>query len=237
MPFAFLTGGLSMIGEGITRQLVARGWTLAVTDLDLADKVAAAAAGPLPVEAFMLDATKGAEAKELVHSLLARHGAIDGLVNAAGGMRGLGLPKADFADLTPEVWTASRRQFPQRTSLHPRRAAPPWSQPSVARSSVSRRAAACTAGRKGRYILPPKPQSSRSVNRLLRKSAGPAFGSTQSHPATPRRAGKSTSLCAVRSAARRPAMMSGGRSPSCSLTTPTTSPAAASTFSGGSTLH
>jgi NAD(P)-dependent dehydrogenase (short-subunit alcohol dehydrogenase family) len=32
-------------------------------------------------------------------------GAIDGLVNAAGGMRGLGLPKADFADLTPQVWT------------------------------------------------------------------------------------------------------------------------------------
>jgi hypothetical protein len=98
-----------------------------------------------------------------------------------------------------------------------------------ARSSVSRRAAACTAGRERRYILPPKPQSSCSVNRLPRKSAGTAFGSTQSRPATPRRAGKSTSLCAVRLAARRPAMMPGGRSLS-SLATPTTSPAAASTF-------
>jgi NAD(P)-dependent dehydrogenase (short-subunit alcohol dehydrogenase family) len=80
---------------------------LAVSDigLDLAPKVAAAAGGPPRGEALMLDATKGAEANELVHSLLARHGAIDGLINAAGGMRGLGIPKADFADLTPEAWT------------------------------------------------------------------------------------------------------------------------------------
>jgi hypothetical protein len=40
-----------------------------------------------------------------------------------------------------------------------------------------------------------------------------AFGLTQSRPATPRRAGKSPSLCAVL-AARRPGMMSGARSPS-----------------------
>ena|SRR5712691_10444327 len=42
MPLAFLTGGGSAIGEGIARALVARGWTVAVTDinLDLARQVA-----------------------------------------------------------------------------------------------------------------------------------------------------------------------------------------------------
>jgi NAD(P)-dependent dehydrogenase (short-subunit alcohol dehydrogenase family) len=45
---------------------------------------------------------------------------------------------------------------------------------------------------------------------LAQKTAGTVFGSTQSRPATPRRAGKSASLCAVRLAARRPAMMPGG---------------------------
>ncbi len=106
MPLAFLTGGGSAIGEGITRCLVARGWTVAVTDinLDLARQVAAAAGGAPKTEALPLDATDDASVKETVRELLARHGCIDALVNGAGGMRGLGIPKANFADLTPEVW-------------------------------------------------------------------------------------------------------------------------------------
>jgi NAD(P)-dependent dehydrogenase (short-subunit alcohol dehydrogenase family) len=45
MPFALMTGGGSAIGEGIARCLIARGWSVAVTDinLDLAKQVAAAA--------------------------------------------------------------------------------------------------------------------------------------------------------------------------------------------------
>ena len=58
MPLAFLTGGGSLIGEGVTRALAARGWTVAVTDvnLDLAQKVAASA-GASHAEAHQLDAT------------------------------------------------------------------------------------------------------------------------------------------------------------------------------------
>src|SRR6266446_4251238 len=106
MPLAFLTGGGSAIGEGITRCLVAHGWTVAVTDinLDLARRVAAAAGGAPKTEALPLDATDCASVKETVRELLARHGCIDALVNGAGGMRGLGIPKANFADMTPEVW-------------------------------------------------------------------------------------------------------------------------------------
>src|SRR5437660_6046357 len=103
MPLAFLTGGGSQIGEGITRALVARGWTVAVTDinLELAQKVAAAAGGK--VEALALDATDRMRIDATVKDLLARHGRIDALINAAGGMRGLGIPKKDFAELTPET--------------------------------------------------------------------------------------------------------------------------------------
>jgi NAD(P)-dependent dehydrogenase (short-subunit alcohol dehydrogenase family) len=106
MPLAFLTGGGSAIGEGITRCLIARGWTVAVTDidLDLARQVATIAGGAPGAEALALDATDRAGVDTTVADLLARHGRIDALVNAAGGMRGLGIPKADFADTTPAVW-------------------------------------------------------------------------------------------------------------------------------------
>jgi NAD(P)-dependent dehydrogenase (short-subunit alcohol dehydrogenase family) len=106
MPFALLTGGGSLIGEGVTCALVARGWQVAVTDinLDLARKVALAAGGLPHAEALLLDATDRNHVDATVKSLLTRHGAIDALVNAAGGMRGLGIQKADFADTTPEVW-------------------------------------------------------------------------------------------------------------------------------------
>jgi NAD(P)-dependent dehydrogenase (short-subunit alcohol dehydrogenase family) len=106
MPLALLTGGGSLIGEGVTCALVARGWQVAVTDinLDLARKVANAAGGLPHAEAMLLDATDRAAVDATVKSLLTRHGGIDALINAAGGMRGLGIAKADFADTTPDIW-------------------------------------------------------------------------------------------------------------------------------------
>jgi 3-oxoacyl-[acyl-carrier protein] reductase len=106
MPVALLTGGGSVIGEGITCALVARGWTVAVTDinLDLARQVAGAAGGMPHAEAFALDATDRSQLDATVKMLLARHGGIDALVNAAGGMRGLGIAKTDFAHMSPEAW-------------------------------------------------------------------------------------------------------------------------------------
>jgi len=106
MPIALLTGGGSVIGEGITCALVARGWMVAVTDinLDLARQVAGAAGGMPHAEAFALEATDRTQIDATVKMLLARHGGIDALVNAAGGMRGLGVQKIDFANMNPEVW-------------------------------------------------------------------------------------------------------------------------------------
>jgi NAD(P)-dependent dehydrogenase (short-subunit alcohol dehydrogenase family) len=106
MPLALITGGGSAIGEGIARALVGRGWTVAVSDikLDLARQVAEIAGGAPHAQALWLDATDRASIKSTVQSLLATHSHIDALVNAAGGMRGLGIPKTDFVDMTPEVW-------------------------------------------------------------------------------------------------------------------------------------
>jgi NAD(P)-dependent dehydrogenase (short-subunit alcohol dehydrogenase family) len=104
MPLALLTGGGSAISEGIACCLVARGWSVAVTDikLDLARNVAAKAGNA--AEALTLDATDRPRIDATVKDLIARHGRIDALVNVAGGMRGLGIAKSDFAAMTPEVW-------------------------------------------------------------------------------------------------------------------------------------
>jgi 2-hydroxycyclohexanecarboxyl-CoA dehydrogenase len=104
MPLAFLTGGGSLIGEGITRQLAARGWTVMVTDINLALARQVATFGGSNADAIALDATDRPSVDTLVSDLIARHGPIDALVNAAGGMRGLGIAKTDFTAMTPEVW-------------------------------------------------------------------------------------------------------------------------------------
>ena len=107
MPLALITGGGSSIGEGIARCLAARGWNVAVTDikLDLARRVAEAAGGAPRAQAVALDATDAAAIKTTVQKLIETHTHIDALVNVAGGMRGLGIPKTNFVDMTPEVWT------------------------------------------------------------------------------------------------------------------------------------
>ena len=104
MPLVLLTGGGSLIGEGITRQLAARGWTVMVTDINLALARQVATIGGGNAEAIALDATDRPSVDTLVSDLVARHGPIDALVNAAGGMRGLGIAKTDFTAMTPEVW-------------------------------------------------------------------------------------------------------------------------------------
>lgn len=105
MPLALLTGGGSLIGEGITRALARDGWTVAVTDLkqDLAEKVAAEA-GMGRALPSVLDVNDPEAIKQTVADLLARHGRIDALINAAGGGRGLGIQPTPFVDTTPEIW-------------------------------------------------------------------------------------------------------------------------------------
>ena len=107
MPVALITGGASLICEGITKCLVARGWHVVVSDINFAgaEYVASVAQGPGKAEACLLDARRGADAETLVAEIVAEHGAIDGLVNAAGGGRGIGFKKMPFVEMTPDYWT------------------------------------------------------------------------------------------------------------------------------------
>jgi 3-oxoacyl-[acyl-carrier protein] reductase len=107
MPVALITGGASLICEGMTKCLVSRGWHVIVSDINLAgaEYVASLARGPGKAEACQLDATRGPDARALVARILAEHGAIDGLVNAAGGARGLGFKKMPFVEMNPDYWT------------------------------------------------------------------------------------------------------------------------------------
>jgi NAD(P)-dependent dehydrogenase (short-subunit alcohol dehydrogenase family) len=103
MATALITGGGSLIGAGIARSLVRDGWRVVVSDIDL--KLAEEVAGALgrAATARRLDVTDRAAAISLCGELAAAK-QLDALVNVAGGGRGLGVPKADFLDHTPEQW-------------------------------------------------------------------------------------------------------------------------------------
>lgn len=103
MATALITGGGSLIGAGIARSLVRDGWRVVVSDLNpaLAEDVARSLGAS--AVAKHLDVTNRAAAVALCGEL-AGAGQLNALVNVAGGGRGLGVPKADFLDHTPEQW-------------------------------------------------------------------------------------------------------------------------------------
>ena len=233
MPLALITGGGSLIGEGIACALVARGWQVAVTDinLDLARKVALAAGGMPHAEALALDATDRAQVDATVKTLLDRHGGIDALVNAAGGMRGLGIQKADFADTTPDVWdrilTANLRSV-----LNCTHAVLPAMIAAQARRDRQHRGEPRPARRTRRLDLLGRQGRDHRVLAIARAGGRPARHPRQ-HDRAGQRGGALEDAGAVRrtqpARARdlRRGRRQGGRVPACP-TMPPTSPAAAS---------
>lgn len=108
MPFAMITGGASLMGEGIAQSLVARGWQVALTDIDIPTMTGVAKRlGNGVVAAEPLDVTDLGAVKTCVASLAARHGAIAGLVTLAGGNSRIGVPAVPFAETRPEHWDKS----------------------------------------------------------------------------------------------------------------------------------
>ncbi len=106
MPLALITGGASLLCEGVAQSLARDGWSLAITDLNLhgARAVAARVEGAGHVEAHALDARDIAAVQTLVLDLSQRHEAIDGLVNGAGGARGIGFQRKPFMETSQEEW-------------------------------------------------------------------------------------------------------------------------------------
>lgn len=110
MPVAFITGGASLIGEGIAGVLARDGWDVVISDIKtdvaqmVADKFAGKAGNAPHLTVTKLDVTDMAEVTRVVDETAAKFGGIDALVNLAGGGRGIGIPQHDFADAPPEWW-------------------------------------------------------------------------------------------------------------------------------------
>lgn len=103
MASVLITGGGSLIGAGIARSLVRDGWRVTVTDIDIALARDVAGEHGSAAGAVQLDVTDRDAAVRLCAQLAAAK-QLDALVNVAGGGRGLGVPKADFLNHTPEQW-------------------------------------------------------------------------------------------------------------------------------------
>jgi NAD(P)-dependent dehydrogenase (short-subunit alcohol dehydrogenase family) len=99
---ALITGGASLIGEAVAQVLAADGWSIALTDIDLA--TAHQVAGKLPAGSVAaverMDVTDIDEVERVVSAIVTEHVHIDGLVNVAGGGRGLGVQRRDFVDFS-----------------------------------------------------------------------------------------------------------------------------------------
>lgn len=106
MPLALITGGASLICEGVAQSLARDGWDLAITDLHLegAEAVAARVEGGGRVETHALDARNILDVEMVVADLTKRFGAIDGLVNGAGGARGIGFQRKPFVETSQDEW-------------------------------------------------------------------------------------------------------------------------------------
>ena len=102
MPLVLVTGAASLIGQAVASSLNDRGWTVLLTDIDRdgAEKVRGELPQPANAAVERMDVTNQDEIAKVVALALSHHGAVDGLVNVAGGFRGLGIPRRDFVDFT-----------------------------------------------------------------------------------------------------------------------------------------
>lgn len=101
MPTAIITGGASLLGEAAAAALIRDGWRVVLADIDPAVREIA---GRLSADNVVLDVVQREAVDAAVSSILSRYGSIEGLVNVAGGFRGLGLTMLPFTQTTPAEW-------------------------------------------------------------------------------------------------------------------------------------
>jgi len=103
MKTALITGGAGHFGQAIGQRLIADGWFVVLADKE--EKGAQAAASALDkahAAAAFLDVTQVEGLRGKVDELVRRHGAIDALVNAAGGRQGA--DNGPFLSTDPAQW-------------------------------------------------------------------------------------------------------------------------------------
>lgn len=103
MKTVLIAGGAGEHGGAIARRLVDDGWFAILADIDgpsagiVADRLGAERADANELDITDLDAVR-----RTVDALVAKHGAIDALVNAAGGR--FGSDEGPFAESDPATW-------------------------------------------------------------------------------------------------------------------------------------
>lgn len=97
MLTAIVTGGGGSLGAGISRCLKADGWRVIVASRSAAASKMAKELGA-PAEAYTVDVADRAAVGKMIDEVVGRFGALDGLVNCAGGTSGSGLPNVPFME-------------------------------------------------------------------------------------------------------------------------------------------
>ena len=106
LPTAMITGGAGALGAGAAKALLAQGWRVVVADIDrdfAVPEVARWGAGERAL-VEILDVTDRAAAVACIDGIVSRFGALDALVNCAGGSLYLRVPKSDFVASDPRHW-------------------------------------------------------------------------------------------------------------------------------------
>ncbi|HWG06097.1 MAG TPA: SDR family oxidoreductase, partial [Beijerinckiaceae bacterium] len=106
MPLAIVTGGGGALGKGICLALKAQGWRVAIADMvaEFAAETAAEVGNALAPIVKLLDVTDLAAVQKTFAEINEEAGAIDALVNAAGGALALRVEKGPLVENRPIDW-------------------------------------------------------------------------------------------------------------------------------------
>ncbi len=99
MPVVLVTGGAQGLGAAVCRQMAARGWTVAVADVQEAGAQAVAEACGAPSFAIGVDLATADGPARMVEETVRRAGRLDVLVNGAAVA-----PAEAFLEMTAEAW-------------------------------------------------------------------------------------------------------------------------------------
>jgi NAD(P)-dependent dehydrogenase (short-subunit alcohol dehydrogenase family) len=106
MPVALITGGASLIGRSAAKKLLAEGWNVVLADIDkkTLDAAASELGGANAVATEIVDVTDLDAINRVIAAIVKKHGALDGMVTCAGGLRGLGYEAKPFLEISPQEW-------------------------------------------------------------------------------------------------------------------------------------
>jgi NAD(P)-dependent dehydrogenase (short-subunit alcohol dehydrogenase family) len=99
VPVVLVTGGAQGLGAAVCRQMAARGWSVAVADVNAAGAEAVAAACGDPAFSIVVDLGTAEGPARMVEDTVRRAGRLDVLVNCAAVA-----PAEAFLDMTAEAW-------------------------------------------------------------------------------------------------------------------------------------